>query len=425
MRRILVLLWAGLAVTLSAQAPTTHERSLLQAMLKEAYEAVRTHYFDRTFGGVDWAARYAESQSALATAPTLHAGLATIAGMLESLGDSHTVFYPPGWLREVDYGYDLLAVGDVIHVSTVRPATDAAGKLHPGDVVTLLNGKPITRRALPQIRYELSALTPLAETRLTVRDPAGAERTVDVRSTVTESRAMRMLGGGYRISDFIRAEQESEFPFRGRGVTLGQVMVWKLPRFISDLGDINRVADEARRHQAVVLDLRGNPGGYLDALKRLTSSLFATEVTIGTMVDRRGRAAVTASPRRNRTFDGQLIVLIDSESASSSEVLARVVQLEGRGIVIGDVSAGAVRLAQTMPFVYGFDSQTPYAVSVTVADVLMKDGSSLEHRGVTPDEIRRPTAADLAAGLDPVLAYAVTRAGGVLDAAAAGKLFRQ
>jgi C-terminal processing protease CtpA/Prc len=410
-------------VTAAAQVPTSQERALLQAMLKDAHEAVRMHYFDRSFNGVDWAGRYAESQAALAQVTSLPAGLATIAGMLDGLGDSHTVFYPPGWLREVDYGYDLGAVGDVIMVTAVRESTDAAGKLHPGDVVSSLNGQPVTRQSLPHTRYVLSALTPLAETRLTVRAGAGAERTVDVRSTVTESRAMRFLGGGYRFSDLVRADQEAEFPHRGQAVSLGPVLVWKLSRFISDLGDINRVADQARMHKAVVLDLRGNPGGYIDALKRLTSVLFATEVTIGTMVERRGRSAMTASPRRNRTVDGRLIVLIDSESASSSEILARVVQIEGRGTVIGDVSAGAVRLAQVIPFAYGLDTQTPYAISVTVADVLMKDGSSLERRGVIPDERRLPSSSDIAAGHDPVLAHAVTLAGGVLDAEAAGRLF--
>jgi C-terminal processing protease CtpA/Prc len=68
-------------------------------------------------------------------------------------------------------------------------------------------------------------------------------------------------------------------------------------------------------------------------------------------------------------------------------------------------------------------SLLPYGFSVTVADVLMKDGKSLERIGVTPDEVILPTQDDLAAGRDPVLARAAAILGASLDATAAGRLF--
>jgi carboxyl-terminal processing protease len=205
---------------------------------------------------------------------------------------------------------------------------------------------------------------------------------------------------------------------------VGDVSILKLTSFAIEPRDADRLFDAALdKASSLIIDLRGNPGGFVKTLEHVASRLFDQELKIADVKGRRAMKPLTAKKRKN-PFAGKVVLLVDANSASASEVLARVMQLEGRGTVIGDRSAGSVmqgvRAAGALEGLEGF---ILFEVSVTNADLIMKDGKSLEHVGVTPDELMLPAAADLAAGRDPVLARAVALLGGTLDPAAAGKLF--
>jgi C-terminal processing protease CtpA/Prc len=98
-------------------------------------------------------------------------------------------------------------------------------------------------------------------------------------------------------------------------------------------------------------------------------------------------------------------------------------QQEKRAVVIGDRSAGLVMRGKTYWHQFGQNLLVYYGMEVTDADVVNPDGKSLEHVGVTPDEVMLPTADDLAAGRDPVLAHAAKLAGLSLTPEKAGTLF--
>jgi C-terminal processing protease CtpA/Prc len=98
-------------------------------------------------------------------------------------------------------------------------------------------------------------------------------------------------------------------------------------------------------------------------------------------------------------------------------------QIEKRGIVIGDVSAGAVMMSQHAFFDAGNTTIISYGMNLTRADVIMTDGKSLEHVGVIPDELIIPTGADLANFRDPVLSKALEILGNNVSPEEAGKFF--
>ena len=98
-------------------------------------------------------------------------------------------------------------------------------------------------------------------------------------------------------------------------------------------------------------------------------------------------------------------------------------QIEKRGRIIGDVSAGAVMQSKGVSFDAGSSNVISYGMNLTRADVIMSDGKSLEHLGVTPDEIIIPTGKDLAEQSDPVLARALELSGLRITPSDAGKIF--
>jgi C-terminal processing protease CtpA/Prc len=104
-------------------------------------------------------------------------------------------------------------------------------------------------------------------------------------------------------------------------------------------------------------------------------------------------------------------------------------QLERRGTIIGDRTAGAVMTSIFLTHTLGHElggvgAVAFYGTSITVADLKMADGASLEKVGVVPDETVLPSGADLAADRDPVLARAITLLGGTMTAEQAGTFYR-
>jgi C-terminal processing protease CtpA/Prc len=250
---------------------------------------------------------------------------------------------------------------------------------------------------------------------------------VDVLAKFIQKKRVTDLTGADGASDIwdrIRELEGEEHLMRLRYIEKGdELMILKIPSFNFDMEDAYKIASKAHNHQALIIDLRGNPGGAVDSLKYLLSKIFDRDVKIGDREGRKEQKPEIAKTNGHDSFAGKLIVLIDSRSASAAELFARLIQLEKRGVVIGDRSSGSVMEAKHYSLHLGADTEIFYGASITESDLIMSDGKSLEHVGVTPDEVVLPTASDLANGLDPVLARAASLAGVKLSPAEAGRMF--
>ncbi|HEY9503289.1 MAG TPA: S41 family peptidase [Pyrinomonadaceae bacterium] len=424
-----LMLFAGTTLTGFAQtAPTGYERDRGRAMLNIIKNDLKKYYYDPNFHGMDLDTRFKEAEEKMKTAASQGQILGIIAQILVELDDSHTYFVPPARSFTTEYGWQMQMIDKKCYVIAVKPGSDAEAKgLKEGDEIISVDGIGPIRENLWKINYTYQALRPRSGVRLVVIKPDGKEQQLDVMAKVTQGKRVLDLTGsdsGSDIFDLIRQSENQERLDRHRYYELGEdLLIWKMPAFDLSEPKVDEMLGRAKKRKSLILDLRGNGGGYEITLLRMISNVFDHDIKLGEVKRRKETKPLIAKTRGDDTFPGKLIVLIDSKSGSAAELFARTVQLEKRAIVIGDVSAGAVMRSKQYDHDLGTDTVIFFGASITDADVIMTDGKSLERVGVIPDEVKVPTASDLAAKRDPILAYAAFLAGVNISPEKAGALF--
>ena len=422
------LLIAAASLTCYAQSPpTSTDRENAREMLDSIKSDLEKNYYDPNFRGMNVDERFKAATEKTKQAESLAQLLGIVGQVLLDLDDSHTFFLPPGRTYRTDYGWHMKTIGARVYVSAIKPGSDAEAKgLKEGDEVVSVDGLKPTRENLWKILYLYHAIRPRPGMRLIVKRPDGAQQQLDVAAKIREGKKVVDLTAanqGYDSSELIRDQERLAHLYRQRYVDLGDVFIWKMPSFDMNKTQTKDFAGKFRNRKVLILDLRGNGGGYEEMLLALIGSVFDREVKVGDLKRRKEQKPMIAKSSGDDAFAGKILVLIDSESGSASELFARVLQLEKRGTVIGDRSAGAVMRSRTYSHTIGLDRAIPFGVSITDADIIMTDGQSLEHTGVIPDEIKLPSASDMAAKRDPVLVYALSLVGIDMSPEKAGALF--
>ena len=411
----------------SKQSMSNLERDRAQAILQTIANDVSKHYYDPNFHGVDWKARVAEAKQKISSANSFNMSMSYIAAALDSLDDSHTFLMPPQHAYRIDYGFQYQIVGTHCFVTRVRPGSDAEKVgLKPGDEILGIDNWRVSRDNLWKLQYVFSVLRPQGSLRLALQDLSGAQRQLDVPTKVKMGKKQLNLGGLSQdgdIWDIINQEETYEHLMRARYAEYGnQLIALQVPEFAFSEDEVYDMLKKARNFPNLIVDLRGNPGGSVNTLKYLVGAMFDKDVKLADRVGRK-EAKPEIAKALHDPYMGKVVVLVDAKSASAAELFARVIQLEKRGTVVGDLTSGSVMESRRYQEQLGADTVIFYGASITEWDLKMSDGKSLEHVGVTPDDVVLPTAQDLAAGRDPVLAHAAQALGVRISPDAAGKAF--
>ncbi len=330
-----------------------------------------------------------------------------IDGMAQAVGDTgHTDFMTPAEREERN---DALS-GSYVGIGVRIDATDAglprivgvfkdspaeAAGLKIDDVIVDVDGQSTTDQSVDEVATS-------------VRGEAGTTVVITVRADGT---------GAERTYDIIRADVPIQ-PVSWTIVPGSTTALIRLDQFSNGAADDMVKALDAAREQGadrIVLDLRGNPGGYVNEAVGIASQFLKSGV-VYVERDADGKETTHEVSPDGVATDLPLVVIVDQNTASSSEIVSGALQDAGRATIVGETTFG------TGTVLGEFDLSDGSALRIGTVEWLTPDGRRIWHEGIAadvpvalpedatpvlPDDVRGMTPAQVASMTDPQLAKAL------------------
>lgn len=308
-----------------------------------------------------------KSSSTLPTAKEMEYGM--IRGYVESFKDPYTVFFPPkeakSFAENVKGSFGGVGMnvgmkeGNIVVIAPLKDSPAMKAGIKAGDIITAVEGKNMmglsSEEAVSLIRGELD--TP-------------------VKITVLHS-------GAKSVVEITIIRKEIKIPTLDIEKQNG-VFVIKLYNFSAESPDLFRNALNefvASKYKYMVLDLRGNPGGYLEAAVNM-ASYFLKEGQV-VVSERQGKNETVVNHRSTGIVgipEGvKMVVLVDGGSASASEILSGALKDQGIAKVVGTKSFGKGSVQELINLDGGA------SLKVTIAKWYTPNGVNISESGIKPD----------------------------------------
>jgi carboxyl-terminal processing protease len=335
-------------------------------------------------------ARFVETHGS-SSAPTTKEKLwGAIAGMTDSFGDPYTVFMPP---QEAQAFQETIS-GEFGGVGMEMGIKDKALT-----IIAPLKGTPAERAGL-MAGDVIIAIDDVSTDGITidgaVKQIRGKKGTSVVLKIMREGAVLDITV--VRDTIAVPTIEHKHDPVTG----VFTISIYEFTATSNGLFDKALAAYRASGSRLLIIDVRGNPGGYLSSAVSMASH-FLPEGTLIVTEDYKGKEP--NSEHRSRGTGGipegtKVVVLIDKGSASASEILAGALQDGKIATLVGTRSFGKGSVQELIDIDGG-------ALKVTIARWLTPSGKSISDGGLAPDiEVER-TGEDAKAGKDPQMARAV------------------
>jgi len=336
------LLFAFLTLTVSSTDDNDPKliRWKMQRILKEVSQIIEKNYYDAKLNGVNWKSAVEVARKRIDEADHTGEMVAAISGLVARLNDSHTVFIPPGRTEHPHFGFEVKPFGEDAIVYEVMPQgpADLAG-LRVGDGIEVVNDFKVTRANIDDMMRYFRLLNPNRTLHLTV-----ATDGTKTRQIVIEAKLKAEVTKDFsRLYNTYERELKQDETPSSREYDSGIVYL-KFPSFMVVPHDAGSFVRKAEHASAVILDLRENGGGRQDALLEVAGYFIHEPGDLAESISREKTDALKIKPKKPG-ITAPLFVLVDSHSASASEMFARSIQLNHRGKIVGDRTSGRVNQA--------------------------------------------------------------------------------
>ncbi len=340
-----------------------------KALVDEVWQLVDREYVDGTFNKVNWQATRSDLLSREYTSP--EQAYSAVRAALAKLGDPYTRFLDPkqydsltsqtsGEVSGVGIRMELNEKTKRLTVVDTIPNSPAfKGGVKAGDEILAINGKPTKGMDVENA----SGL---------IRGKAGSPVTLKI------GRAQ-----GRNMVDLTLTRAKIELPtvrYSLKQEGSKRIGYISLREFSSHAGEQMQRAIEDLKRQRVngfVLDLRGNPGGLLTSGIEV-ARMWLDNGSIVRTVDRQGGSEQIAANKTALT-KLPLVVLVDGNSASASEIVAGALQDNQRALIVGSQSFGKALVQSVHSLSDGS------GLAVTIAHYYTPKGTDINHKGITPN----------------------------------------
>lgn len=313
-----------------------------------------------------------------------------ISGLASSYGDPYTVFFPPKEAQAFSesisgsfagVGMEIGVKNDILTVIAPLKGTPAqAAGIKSGDKIAAIDGKSTEGISVDKAVSE-------------IRGPAGTTVSLTI---VRDGKPLDIK----IVRDTIQVPETED----GLDATSGTYHIALYEFTANSAGLFSQALDRFKisGSHKLIIDLRGNPGGYLDAAVDIASHFLSkgTKIVTEDFDGKEPSNMHTSLGYSDAPSDTKIVVLVDGGSASASEILAGALQDNKAATIIGAQSFGKGSVQTLLDLDGG-------SLKVTVARWITPAGHWIMGNGITPDIIIPYTAADAAAKKDPQIARAV------------------